>query len=105
MLFIATDRPYDTRFNFYDTNFDPLPFRQGHPNSTKNIHRPKGFNEMIRIAEILSKNIPHVRVDFYDINGKVYFGELTFFHFSGNVPFEPKEWDYKIGNWLDLPEA
>ena len=57
---------------------------------------------MIRLAGLLSKDIPHVRVDFYDVNGKVYFGELTFFHFGGIVPFEPEEWDYKIGEWLDL---
>ena len=58
---------------------------------------------MIELAEILSKGFPHVRVDLYDINGKIYFGELTFFHFSGNVPFVPYEWDYKIGEWLTLP--
>ena len=59
---------------------------------------------MIRLAETLSKDIPHVRVDFYDINGKIYFGELTFFHFSGNTRFQPDEWDYKIGEWLELPK-
>lgn len=102
MLFVATDRPYDTRFDFYDLNFNHLPFKQGHPWATKEIKKPKGFDEMIRLAGLLSKDIPHVRVDFYDVNGKVYFGELTFFHFGGIVPFEPEEWDYKIGEWLDL---
>lgn len=104
MLFIATDRPHDVRFDFYDTEFNHLPFIQGHPLATKIINKPIGFKEMIRLSEVLSKNIPHVRVDFYDINGKIYFGELTFFHFSGNVPFEPNEWDYTIGEWLVLPQ-
>ena len=103
MLFVATDRPLDTRFDFYDTSFNHLPFRQGHPLATKKIIKPKGFNEMLELASVLSQNMPHVRVDFYDINGKIYFGELTFFHFSGNVPFEPEVWDYKIGEWLKIP--
>lgn len=104
MLFVATDRPFDTRFDFFDTEFNHLPFKQGHPLATKEIKKPRGFEDMKRIAAILSKGMPHVRVDLYDINGHIYFGELTFFHFSGNVPFEPEEWDYKIGNWLKLPQ-
>ena len=103
MLFIATDRPVDTRFDFFDCDFNHLPFRQGHPLASKPIEKPESFEEMIKMAEQLSKGIPHVRVDLYNINGKIYFGELTFFHFGGIVPFKPKEWDYKIGEWLKLP--
>lgn len=104
MLFIATDRPVDTRFDFFDRDFNHLPFKQGHPLASKPINKPEGFEEMITIAEKLSKGIPHVRVDLYNINGKIYFGELTFFHFGGTVPFKPGEWDYKIGEWLNLPK-
>lgn len=104
MLYVATDRPYDTRFDFFDMDWNHLPFKQGHPLATKEIKKPAGFEEMKEIARKLSKGIPHVRVDLYDINGKIFFGELTFFHFSGNVPFEPEEWDYKIGEWLKLPK-
>lgn len=103
MLFIATDRPFDTRFDFFDTEFNHLPFKQGHPLATKEIKKPAGFDKMLELSRKLSKGFPHVRVDLYDINGHIYFGELTFFHFSGNVPFEPEEWDYKIGEWLKLP--
>ncbi|MBR5781903.1 MAG: glycosyl transferase [Bacteroidales bacterium] len=104
MLFIATDRSLgDVKFDFYDTEFNHLPFMQGHPWATKEIQKPECFDEMIQIAEKLSEGIPHVRVDLYNINGKIYFGELTFFHFSGNVPFIPHEWDNKIGEWLVLP--
>lgn len=106
MLFIATDRNTgDVKFDFYDPDFNHLPFVQGHPWTTKEIKKPEGFSKMIALAEELSKGFRHVRVDLYDINGKIYFGELTFFHFSGNVPFEPEIWDYKIGEWLNLPEA
>ena len=103
MLFVATDRPYDTRFDFFDIEFNHLPFKQGHPLATKTIKKPAGFEKMVELSRKLSKGFPHVRVDLYDINGQIYFGELTFFHFSGNVPFEPEEWDYKIGEWLKLP--
>lgn len=103
MLFIATGRPHDTRFDFFDRDFNHLPFTQGHPQADKTPVKPTGYEEMIRLATILSQGMPHVRVDFYDINGKVYFGELTFFHYSGTVPFNPVEWDYKIGDWLQLP--
>jgi len=105
MLFVATDRPFDTRFDFFDMEWNHLPFKQGHPLATKEIKKPAGFEEMKEIARKLSKGFPHVRVDLYDINGKIYFGELTFFHFSGNVPFEPEEWDYKIGERLKLPKV
>lgn len=104
MLFVATDRNMgDVKFDFFDENFNHLPFRQGHPWADKKIKKPVGFDKMIELSEGLSKGFPHVRVDLYDINGQIYFGELTFFHFSGNVPFHPDEWDLKIGQWLKLP--
>ena len=59
---------------------------------------------MKEIAAKLSAGIPHVRVDLYNINGKIYFGELTFFHWSGVVPFDPPEWDYKLGELIHLPQ-
>lgn len=104
MLFVATDRNIgDVKFDFFDEKFNHLPFVQGHPWAEKEIKKPAGFDKMIELSETLSKGFPHVRVDLYDINGQIYFGELTFFHFSGNVPFEPEEWDYKVGEWLKLP--
>jgi len=101
-MFVATDRPHDTRFDFYDMDFNHLPIIQGHPNSERVITIPKTFDEMKELATILSKDIKHVRVDFYEIDGKVYFGELTFFHYAGFVPFEPEEWDYKFGELIKL---
>lgn len=105
-LFIATDRGNpneDTKFDFYDSEYNHLPFTNGHPNATREIKKPVGFDKMKEIASKLSKDIPHVRVDLYDINGKIYFGEMTFFHWSGMVPFDPEEWDYKFGKWIKLP--
>lgn len=107
-LFVATDRGNgneETKFDFYDLDWNHLPFTNGHPNSTKEIKKPIGFEEMVRLSQVLSKNIPHVRVDLYNINGEIYFGELTFFHWSGLTPFVPEKWDYIFGEWLKLPRA
>ncbi len=64
--------------------------------------KPKTFEKMKEFASILSKDIPHVRVDFYEIDGKLYFGELTFFTCSGLIPFESEEWNKILGSWIDL---
>lgn len=104
-LFVATGRQQnDTRFDFYDLDFNHLPIKNGHPNAEKWPSKPQNFEEMIEVARKLSKGIPHVRVDLYNVNGEIYFGEMTFFHWSGMVPFEPFEWDYKFGNYLELPK-
>jgi len=105
-LFIATGRqtqnePY---FDFFDMEFNHLPFRHGHPNAPSLPQKPKNFELMKTLAKELSKGLTHIRVDLYEINGKVYFGELTFFHHSGMVPFEPQEWDYKLGEMIKLPQ-
>ena len=103
LLFVATDRPFDTHLDFFDVDFNHLPFKRGHSCTKKEIKKPANFEEMKRLASILSKGIPFVRVDLYNINGRIYFGELTFFPAAGVVPFEPAEWDEKIGSWLKLP--
>lgn len=64
--------------------------------------RPKNFNKMIEFAELLSKGIEHVRIDFYEINGKLYFSEFTFYTGSGFIPFEKDEWDIKLGNLINV---
>lgn len=90
--------------NFYDINWNLQPFtREKHKNSNEQIKKPKNLDEMITVAEKLSKDIPFVRVDLYEINGKVYFGELTFYPSSGFEGFEPEEWDKKLGDMLELP--
>lgn len=107
-LFIASERQdtsTDTKFDFYDMDFRHLDLTNGHPNAGKDIKKPETFEEMRDLAEKLSENIPHLRVDFYEVNGKAYFGELTFTHWSGLMPFDPEEWDYTFGSWIKLPES
>ncbi len=106
-LFVAKDRQTageETKFDFFDENFNHLPFTNGHPNSNPPYFRPDKFEQMKEIACKLSKGIPQVRVDLYNINGHIYFGELTFSHWSGMVAFEPEQWDYKFGEWIKLTE-
>ena len=104
-MFIATDRfkDSDTCFDFYDSEFNHLNIINGHPNAKFKPSKPSNFQLMLELASKLSIGIPHVRVDFYEVDGRVYFGELTLFHHSGFVPFEPDEWDYKFGEWIKLP--
>lgn len=108
VLCVCTDRQKgDLRFDYYDMDFNFLPFEWVHPISEKgkNMNRPKNFDEMKKLAKILSKNIPEIRVDFYDVEGQVYFGELTFYHQSGFAPFYPREWDLKLGGLLKLDDV
>jgi len=105
-MFVATDRfnkEEDTKFDFYDTQFNHMPFTNGHPNASRHISKPQNFELMIQLASKLSKGYPHIRVDFYEVNGKVYFGELTLYHWSGFVPFTPSKYDLEFGKWINLP--
>lgn len=104
-MFIASDRSKDaTKFDYYDLNFNHLNLKQRYPNAG-NVRKPATFDKMIELSKILAKKMPHVRVDFYEVDGKLYFGELTFYHFSGFMPFQPAKWDDIFGEWLKLPRS
>lgn len=90
--------------NYFDENGEPVDLiSSSFPRDDRSPELPDSFAEMKRIAEILSAGIPHVRVDLYDVNGKIYFGELTFFDSSGFDRLQPESWDRKIGDMLKLP--
>ena len=104
-LLIVTDRQSgNTKLDYFDAEYNHLPFTRGQPNSNKEIPKPKSFEEMKLLVEKLSEGLCEARVDFYDINGKIYFGEITFFPAGGFNPFEPEEWDYTLGSWIQLPK-
>lgn len=106
-LFVGSERQKrgeDVKFDFFDKDYNHLVLRQGHPNSKVLPAKPSCFEEMKDVAAKLSKGIPHVRVDLYEANGQVLFGELTFYHFGGFVPFEPAKWDEEFGNMIILPQ-
>lgn len=105
-LFIATERQKDgedVKFDFFNENYIHLPFKQGHENAKVLPEKPVSFEKMKELASILSVDLTEVRVDFYEVDGKIYFGELTFFHHGGWTPFEPEKWDYEFGKWIELP--
>ena len=103
MMYISRDASVDTTTDFFDMDFNHLPIRMKDPNSAILPAKPEGFEEMRRIASVLSEGIPHVRTDFYCVNGKIYFGELTFYHNGGFTGIKPEEWNYKVGDWVKLP--
>lgn len=108
VLFYASDRytlGEKLKFDWYDMDLNHLPVKsKGYENANTVITSFPEWEEMKDIARKLSKGMPYVRVDLYLVNHKVYFGELTFFHDGGAVALEPKEWEYKFGSWIQLPE-
>ena len=68
------------------------------------IPKPKKLDDMLRFSRILSKNIPHVRIDFYSIYDQIFFGEMTFYHGSGLEKFKPESYNELLGRCIDLPE-
>lgn len=100
IMFVATDRSTDCKFDFFDMEFNHLDIVNIHPNAGKPIPKPKAFDEMKELAAKLSAGIQAVRVDLYEIGGRVYFGEYTFFHGGGFVPFEPEEWERRLGDMI-----
>lgn len=104
VMYIAKERSSKQEIDFFDMDFNHLPFwTDDDYNAPITPQKPKHFEKMKEIAAVLSRNIPHLRVDFYSIDGKLYVGELTFFHSSGLCRINPPEWDYKLGSWLTLP--
>ena len=91
--------------DFFDINWKHLNIkRPSHENSREMIYKPSNLNEMLELSKKLSKDIPFVRTDFYIIDNKLYFGEMTFYPAAGFVKFVPEEWDERIGEYLTLPE-
>lgn len=88
--------------NIYDMEFNLLPVLETRKNYTGVIPKPENWDYMKEIASTLSKPFPFCRVDLYNVDGKVYFGEITFYHGGGCNDIQPQEWDYKIGSWIDI---
>lgn len=104
-LFIATERQsgVEVKFDYFDSDFNHLDLVQKHPMSGKNIEKPAMFEQMKELAAKLSKGLPEVRVDLYEVDGRIYFGEYTFFHHDAIIPFHPDKWDYIFGENIKLP--
>lgn len=98
------DRYINHKANYYDRNAKLLPFGETccMPDFTRQFEKPRNFDKMVDIAETLSEGIPFVRIDLYNAEGNIYFGEITFFPAAGMGKFEPKEWDETLGELIRL---
>lgn len=88
--------------DFYDTEWKKLDITQQRPTSKTAIPVPKNLALMITYSKLLAKDIPHVRIDWYEISGRLYFGEITFYDASGFKSFDKIEYDEYLGSLLHL---
>lgn len=102
--FVCSERfsPDGLKVTFYDTDWKVMPFERHYPRSRYPISKPENYDKMVELAEKLAVGLRFVRVDFYEVDGKIYFGELTFYPGSGVEEFTPAEWDKKLGDWICL---
>ena len=101
---VRDDGSYDDGYprNIYDMDFHLLPVWETRKNADYPVEKPENFARMVEVARRLAKPFPHCRVDLYNLDGAVYFGEITFYHGGGCNDIQPEEWDYKMGSWIDL---
>lgn len=92
-----------TTADYFDENYNWLDLRWGYPNANIKPEKPRNFVLMKELATKLGKSLIGGRIDFYEVDGKVYFGEITFFDGSGFSSFDPSDWDQILGSWLKLP--
>lgn len=101
---VCLERQIELKINFYDLDWNRLPFKRKSPNAYYDIPKPVNYDKMLEFSRVLSKDFPFVRVDFYEVDNKLYFGELTFFPGNGHKFFEPYSYDELLGTWIELPE-
>ena len=101
-LVVDVDRYIGHKRNFYKADWTRMDVSSDCPQADKDIPKPENFEEMLAIASKLSEDFPFVRVDLYNVSGRIYFGELTFYPWSGYVQFTPDEVDFELGKDFQL---
>jgi len=99
---VMLDRMNNTLISFFDEKWNYLNLRNPDRPQGPKIKKPKNYEIMLGIAEKLSKPFDHVRVDFYSLNDKIYFGELTHYTASGIIKFEPQSYDFELGKYWKI---
>lgn len=103
--FVCTERfsKDGLKVTFFDRDWKILPFTRKYVNSKVSIMKPTNYDKMIELAEVIAREIANsfVRIDFYNVKGEIYFGEITFFPGSGMEVFYPEEWDRILGDWIN----
>jgi hypothetical protein len=101
-MFVISDRSTDCRSDFYDMDFNRLPIVDTYPMSDEPMEKPVFFDEMVELVTKLAQGLRTVRIDLYEIDGKIYFGEYTFYDGGGFWPKEPEEWEYRMGDLIRI---
>lgn len=104
-IYVMGDREVgkSVKVSIFDRDFNKLPVLREGDEEYADASKPEQYDAMARIAEKLSEDFPHVRVDLYNVDGHIYFGELTFFNASGYMKYEPDSFDIEIGNRWIIP--
>ena len=103
VIAVDYDRFKNHKRNIYDSEWNFLDCRINFMNDVNhNIERPQNFDEMLNICRNLSADFPHVRVDLYEVKGKLYFSELTFYNGSGMSQVLPESFDLQMGEWITI---
>lgn len=103
-LYVVSGRGKDIRYNNYYIDWTPFDGSQfnGWKKTDYPLNKPENFDEMIKLAETLAKPFPFVRVDLYNIDGKIYFGEMTFTPAKGTLILDDDSADFEMGEWLKI---
>ena len=104
-IYVIADRKLGNGagFGIFDKEFKLLPYRRcDEKKLERTIEKPKNFNDLIKYSETLSKNFLHARIDFYNQNNEIIFGEITFYNGSGYMSFEPDEFDFELGKNMKI---
>ncbi len=88
--------------NYYDLDFNKVNINHGYPRRDPEFQKPQNFDKMVELVKVLCKDIPFVRLDMHNVDGKIYFGEFTFYDWAGLKPFPDPQDDEKLGKLLDL---
>lgn len=108
LMYIASGRDYAKKekqvvyADFFDMEYSHVDLCIDHDNAPELPVKPQNFNRMVECARKLAQGTKHLRVDFYEVNGQMYSGELTFFHCGGLYEFKTKQWDKTMGDWIRL---
>lgn len=104
-VWVDTGRYSKHKRNVYDLDWNLQPWNQfNYGNYEGIIEKPKNYEEMLSIVRALCKGFTHVRIDLYNVDGQIYFSEMTFTNGSGFEPIEPKEYNYMLGKLWDIGE-
>lgn len=102
LMYVITNKFKDERVNFYDLDWNLLPYTQHCEQADEPIPKPENLSRMLELATVLSEGFKMVRVDLYEVHGQIYFGELTFYPSNGLGVFQPENADYEIGQLIAL---